>query len=74
MGLFDLKTPEPKEPSSEPGKNKAPKTEFENTLEGKSAAKLARYEALQTAKVGKLEADLKITVPGEEACVWTTRE
>lgn len=74
MGLFDLKTPEPKEPSSEPGKKKAPKTEFENTLEGKSAAKLARYEALQTAKVAKIEENLKIPVPGEVAFVWTTNQ
>lgn len=70
MGLFELKTPL----QSASAKKRKPKAEFENTLEGKSAAKIAQYEALQTAKVAKIEEHLAIPRPGEIAFIWTTNQ
>lgn len=53
----------------------APKKEFENTLEGKSAAKLADFESLQSAKVATVEQHIPaIPKPGQCVFIWTTNQ
>lgn len=54
---------------------KRPKEDFENTLEGKSAARLSQYESMQTAKVATIEQHIsKVPGPGEVIYVWTTNQ
>lgn len=71
MGLFELNPP-----AVQPAKErKRPKQEFENTLEGKSAAKISHYEDLQTAKVAVIEQHLHdIPTPGQVVFIWTTNQ
>ena len=73
MGMFELKlTPDQQKPDKP---TKRPKQEFENTLEGKSAARISHYEDLQTAKVATIEQHLhQVPTPGSVVFVWTTNQ
>lgn len=73
MGMFELKlAPDPPKPDKP---SKRPKQEFENTLEGKSAARIAHYENLQAAKVATIEQHLhSVPTSGEVVFIWTTNQ
>ncbi len=68
MTLFDLKRPSPTP------KKKTATRRFENSLEGKSASTITRFESTQTARVAIIEKHLRIPIPGESIFVWTTNQ